>query len=71
MLVEARGELDFARRKEIYDEMQVMVSNEAGTAIPLWMSIIDGVSPRVKGLRPNPLGNQMGFAMAEYVWLAD
>ena len=40
MLVEARGELDFARRKEIYDEMQVMVSNEAGTAIPLWMSIM-------------------------------
>lgn len=71
MLIEARGELDFARRKEIYDEMQVMVSNEAGTAIPLYMSLIDGVSPRVKGLRPNPLGNQMGFAMAEYVWLAD
>lgn len=71
MLVEARAELDFARRKEIYDEMQVMVSNEAGTAIPVYMSIIDGVSSRVKGLRPNPLGNQMGFAMAEYVWLAD
>lgn len=71
MLIEARGELDFDRRKEIYDEMQVMVSNEAGTAIPVYMSIIDGITNKVKGLRPNPLGNQMGFAMAEYIWLED
>ena len=35
MLLEARGALDQAKRKEIYDEMQVMVSEEAGTVIPV------------------------------------
>lgn len=70
MMVEARGELDFARRKEIYDEMQVMVANEAGTAIRLFLSGTDVHSDKMQGLRPNPLGGQMGFAFAEYVWLA-
>ncbi|MGF1593762.1 MAG: ABC transporter substrate-binding protein [Kiloniellaceae bacterium] len=69
MLVEARGELDFAKRKAIYDEMQVMVANEAGTAIPVYLSNVDAKTTRVKGLKPNPLGGQMGYAMAEYVWL--
>ncbi|WP_287884739.1 ABC transporter substrate-binding protein [Paracoccus sp. (in: a-proteobacteria)] len=69
MLVEARGELDTARRKEIYDEMQVMVSNEAGTGIPVYISNVDAHAGKVKGLLPNPLGGQMGYAMAEYLWL--
>ncbi len=69
MLAEARGELDFAKRKEIYDEMQVMVANEAGTAIPVYLSNVDALSTGLKGLRPNPLGGQMGYAFAEYVWL--
>ncbi|SMF30970.1 peptide/nickel transport system substrate-binding protein [Tistlia consotensis] len=69
MLAEARGELDFAKRKAIYDEMQVMVSNEAGTAIPVFLSNVDAKTTRLHGLKPNPLGGQMGYAMAEYVWL--
>ena len=69
MLVEARGELDFAKRKAIYDDMQVMISNEAGTAIPVYISNVDATSAKVKGLLPNPLGGQMGYAMAEYLWL--
>ena len=70
MIVEARGELDFAKRKAIYDEMQVMVSNEAGTASPVYISNVDALSDKVGGLLPNPLGGQMGYALAEYVWLA-
>ena len=69
MLIEARGELDFAKRKAIYDDMQVMVSNEAGTAIPVYLSNVDAKTTKLKGLKPNPLGGQMGYAMAEYVWL--
>ena len=69
MLAEARGELDFAKRKTIYDEMQVMVANEAGTAIPVFLSNVDAKSSKVQGLKANPLGGQMGYAMAEYVWL--
>lgn len=69
MLLEARGELDFARRKEIYDEMQVMVSNEAGTAIPLYLSNVDVHTDKLQGLRPSPLGGQMGYDFAKNVWL--
>lgn len=69
MLVEARGLQDFAKRKEIYDEMQVMVSNEAGTAIPAYLSNVDAKSTKLKGLAPNPLGGMMGYSLAEYVWL--
>lgn len=69
MLIEARGSLDEAKRKAIYDEMQVMIADEAGTAIPVWISNVDAVSNKLKGLRPNPLGGMMGYAFAEYVWL--
>jgi len=69
MLLEARGSLDQAKRKEIYDEMQVMVSEEAGTAIPVWLSNVEAISKKLKGMRPNPLGGLMGNAFAEYVWL--
>ncbi|WP_414833868.1 ABC transporter substrate-binding protein [Afifella sp. YEN Y35] len=69
MLVEARGTLDEAKRKEIYDDMQVMVAEDAGTIIPVWISNVDAVSSKLKGLQPNPLGGMMGYAFAEYVWL--
>ena len=70
MVAEARGLLDEARRKEIYAECQQIVSDQAGTAIPVWLSNMDGVSQKVQGFQTNPLGGQMGYAMAEYVWLA-
>jgi peptide/nickel transport system substrate-binding protein len=69
MLVEARGSLDEAKRTEIYHTMQEMVSNEAGTIIPAYISNVDAVSSKLKGLVSNPLGGMMGYAFAEYVWL--
>lgn len=69
MLLEARGLLDFAKRKEIYDEMQVMIANEAGTAIPLYLANIDVHSAKMQGMRTNPVAGQMGYRFAEYVWL--
>jgi peptide/nickel transport system substrate-binding protein len=69
MLLEARGLLDEGKRKEIYGEMQAMISNEAGTAIPVFMSNVDAVSPKLKGLVANPLGGMMGYTFAEHAWL--
>ena len=69
MLLEARGSLDQAKRKEIYGEMQVMVANEAGTGIPVYMSNVDAISDKLKGLQYSPLGGMMGYNFAEYVWL--
>ncbi|AYD03522.1 ABC transporter substrate-binding protein [Neorhizobium sp. NCHU2750] len=69
MLVEARGLLDEAKRKEIYGQMQAMVADEAGTIIPVYISNVDAISGKLKGLQANPLGGMMGYAFAEYVWL--
>ncbi|MFS8148223.1 ABC transporter substrate-binding protein [Rhizobium sp. R635] len=69
MLIEARGLLDQDKRKAIYNEMQGMVAEQAGTIIPAYLSNVDATSAKLKGLEPSPLGGQMGYAFAEYVWL--
>lgn len=69
MLVEARGALDDKLRTEIYWEMQEMIANEAGTIIPTYISNVDAHTVKMKGMQANPLGGQMGYAFAEYVWL--
>jgi len=69
LLVEARAELDNAKRKEIYGEMQGLVSENAGTIIPTYMANVAAHSKKLNGLEPNPLGGMMGYAFAEYVWL--
>lgn len=48
-----------------------MVANEAGTAIPVYISNMDAFSAKLGGLKPNPLGGMMGYSFAEYVWLND
>ncbi len=69
MLLEARGMLDQGKRKAIYGDMQAMVSNEAGTIIPVFNSNLDGASPKLKGFVANPLGGMMGYTLAEHAWL--
>lgn len=71
LLVEARGEADEARRKQLYGEMQRIVHDKCGVAIPVFISLIDGYDRRLKGLRPIPLGGFMGYRFAEYVWWED
>lgn len=70
MLLEARGSLDEARRKEIYGEMQAMVATEAATIIPAYIASADALSNKVGGLKPHPLGMLQGYNIADTVWLA-
>ncbi|TIQ24586.1 MAG: ABC transporter substrate-binding protein, partial [Mesorhizobium sp.] len=44
LLIEARGSLDQAKRKEIYGQMQGMIAEEAGTIIPAYISNVDALS---------------------------
>jgi peptide/nickel transport system substrate-binding protein len=69
LLTKARAELDTAKRKEMYCTMQRLVSDDAGRAIPCFLSYLDGISSKVKGLRPIPLGGFGGYQFAEDVWL--
>ncbi len=69
LLLAARSELDFERRKRLYADMQSMIHAQGGVAIPLFLSSLDAHTSRLKGLLPNPLGGLMGYAFAENVWL--
>jgi peptide/nickel transport system substrate-binding protein len=71
LLIEARGEGDEARRGELYGEMQRIVHDKCGVAIPVFINLLDGYDRRLKGLRPVPLGGFMGYRFAEYVWWED
>lgn len=68
LLLSARGEPDEAKRKQMYGEMQALVSNEGGVGIPAFISLLDANDKRLKGLKSIPTGAMMGFMFAEYVW---
>lgn len=69
MMLEARGTLDQTKRREMYNVMQAMISEDAGTIIPAYLSNVDAITVKLKGLESNPLGGMMGYTFAEYVWL--
>jgi peptide/nickel transport system substrate-binding protein len=69
LLVEARSERDLMKRKQLYGEIQRVISEEAGIGIPVFISNLDAYSARVQGLHPVPTGNLMGYNFAQNVWL--
>jgi peptide/nickel transport system substrate-binding protein len=69
LLIEARGETDDAKRKQMYGEMQALVSNQGGIGLPLFSSFYDAHTTKLKGLSQIPTGGMMGFGFAENVWL--
>ena len=69
LLVAARTEVDEARRAQMYADLQTMIHEDSGIAIPYFTSSLDGHSRKLRGLSPIPLGGLMGFGFAEHVWL--
>jgi peptide/nickel transport system substrate-binding protein len=69
LLVAARGETDAAKRAQMYADMQMMVNNDGGIGIPMFLSGLDAHNKKLKGLSPIPLGGMMGSNFAENVWL--
>jgi peptide/nickel transport system substrate-binding protein len=69
LLIDARGETDDAKRKQMYGEMQALVSDKGGIGLPLFASFYDAHTTKLKGLTQIPTGGMMGFGFAENVWL--
>ena len=69
LLASARAETDEAKRKQMYWDMQAIVHEGSGIGVPMFLSLIDGLSTKVKGLGSIPLGGLMGYNFAENVWL--
>jgi peptide/nickel transport system substrate-binding protein len=69
MLLEARAELDIAKRKEIYSEMGQMLRNEGGLILPMFNDFINGVSNDLGGWVDDPYGEMMSNQAAIKCWL--
>ncbi|MEM1384686.1 MAG: ABC transporter substrate-binding protein [Pseudomonadota bacterium] len=48
LLLQARAELDTAKRREMYFEMQDLCANDGGTIVPMFASYVFAHSPKVK-----------------------
>ncbi len=47
LLVEARAELDQAKRRELYFEMQKIVSDEGGVVVPMFANYVFALSDKI------------------------
>ena len=47
LLVAARTEFDEARRKDMYGEMQLLLNEDGGTVVPMFMNYVHGLSATV------------------------
>ncbi len=69
LLAQARSEIDDAKRRQMYGEMQMLISEKGGIGLPLFQSFYDAHATKLKGLAPIPTGSVMGFGFSENVWL--
>lgn len=69
LLVAARAETDEAKRKQMYTDMQVLIHENSGIGIPVFINSLDAHTEKLRGLRPMGTGGMMGYAFAEHVWL--
>ena len=71
LLIKARAELDFDKRKAMYAEMQTLVNEDGGTIVPVFNDWLDAGVKAVKGYEPHPLFDFSGHKAAEKVWLEE
>jgi peptide/nickel transport system substrate-binding protein len=70
LVIAARGELDTTKRKAMYRDIAVLVSNEGGTIVPMFNDTIAATGPKVGGWVKNPNMEMMGYMAASECWLA-
>ncbi|TPJ33478.1 ABC transporter substrate-binding protein [Mesorhizobium sp. B2-6-5] len=71
MIDSARTTPDEAKRVEIYAGIQKTIHESGALILPSFISFVDGVSNKVQGLTPIPVGALGGFNFTDRVWLAD
>ncbi|ASJ74236.1 ABC transporter substrate-binding protein [Granulosicoccus antarcticus] len=69
MLLTARGELDDAKRKQIYRDMGTIVHNEGGLICPMFNDWVEGVSTNVGGWAVNSNQTMMNGQALSRCWL--
>lgn len=69
LLMLARAQTDFEKRKIIYHDLQEMIHLDGGSAIPFFVNNVDGVRDEVKGYYSAGSFELSGMRIAERVWL--
>jgi len=70
LLREAKSTRDEARKRQLYWDMQALVSAGSGVCIPNFTNSLDAHASHVCGLRPSQAGQLMGYNFARSVWLS-
>jgi peptide/nickel transport system substrate-binding protein len=70
MLLEARAATDASLRKELYCGMQTLITEEAGTIVPVHRNYVEAKSKKLQGVGKLPLAICGGFEWGQKAWLA-
>ena len=70
LLLQARAELDPAKREELYREMALMVRDDGGLILPMFNDFIDAHPDKVQGWVRDPNYEMSGLSAPIRVWLA-
>jgi peptide/nickel transport system substrate-binding protein len=70
LLIEARAELDEAKRRDMYAEMQRLVRDEGGVVVPMFNNYVMGLSKKVAHEKMGANWSLDGFRAVERWWFA-
>jgi len=70
LVVEARGEKDEAKRKELYHAANTILRDEGGLICPMFNNFIDAASDRLAGWGPSQGFELMNFEAPMKMWVA-
>ncbi len=70
LLIEARAETDQAKRRAMYYEMQVIVSNEGGTIVPMFANYVFAMNDKVTHNAMAGNWDMDGYKFMERWWFA-
>ena len=70
LIVEARGTVDGPARAELYHEVQRILWERGGSALPVFTNWLDGHSANMRGHTGNPTVEGDSYRIAEYAWFA-
>ena len=69
LLAESKVVTEFAKRKEIFDEMQRIQSEDGANHVFMFESVINAFTDKVGGARPDAYAPNLGQRPAERLWL--
>ena len=70
MIKQARAELDDAKRKAIWCDLQMIVHEDGGDLVSCFVDYLHGRSANLMGVEPHPSGGLSDQFGAETVWLS-